>query len=114
MNFRRRVLDDGKKAEFIDNIDTGEAAPRPHLFLLGPNLREKSGAQVLEHMRQSHRCRDVPVVILTSSDSPMHKEQTAQLGAARYFRKPSRLAEFMRLGEIVRELLGSGNTSFAP
>jgi CheY-like chemotaxis protein len=62
-------------------------------------------------MRQSQRLRDVPVVILTSSDSPRDKEQTATLGATRYFRKPSRLAEFMRLGEIVRELLASSNPS---
>jgi DNA-binding NarL/FixJ family response regulator len=47
------------------------------------------------------------VIILTSSDSPKDKEQTARLGANQYFRKPSRLTEFMRLGQIVRELLGS-------
>jgi two-component system, chemotaxis family, response regulator Rcp1 len=112
VDFSLRVLDDGEKAvEFIDQIDMGETEPCPHLLLLDLNLPKKSGAQVLEHMRQRQRWRDVPVVILTSSDSPRDKEQTARLGATRYFRKPSRLAEFMRLGEIVRELLGNPNAS---
>lgn len=108
VNFQLRVLDDGEKAvDFIDEIDTAENASRPDLLLLDLNLPKKSGAQVLEHMRRSQRLRDIPVVILTSSDSPRDKEQIAHLGATRYFRKPSRLAEFMRLGEIVRDLLGN-------
>jgi CheY-like chemotaxis protein len=112
VDFSLRVLDDGEKAvEFIDEIDAGETAACPHLLLLDLNLPKKSGAQVLEHMRRSRRWRDVPVVILTSSDSPRDKEQAARLGATRYFRKPSRLAEFMRLGDIVRELLGSARPS---
>jgi len=107
LDFSLRVFDDGEKAvDFIDEIDAGETVPCPHVLLLDLNLPKRSGAQVLEHMRQSQRWRNVPVVILTSSDSPKDKEQTARLGATRYFRKPSRLAEFMRLGEIVRELLG--------
>ena len=114
VDFSLRVFDDGEKAvEFIDKVDTGETTPCPHLLLLDLNLPKRSGAQVLQHMRQSHRLRDVPVVILTSSDSPRDKEQTAQLGATRYFRKPSRLAEFMRLGEIVRELLERPNSASA-
>jgi chemotaxis family two-component system response regulator Rcp1 len=112
MNFSLRVLDDGEKAvEFIEQVDTGETERCPHLVLLDLNLPKKSGAQILERIRQSQRFSRVPVIILTSSDSPKDKEQTARLGATQYFRKPSRLAEFMRLGQIVRELLGSGDPS---
>jgi CheY-like chemotaxis protein len=108
LDFNLRVLDDGEKAvEFIEKVDSSEAETCPHLVLLDLNLPRKTGTQVLERMRQSQRCRRVPVIILTSSDSPKDKEQTARLGANQYFRKPSRLTEFMRLGQIVRELLGS-------
>jgi CheY-like chemotaxis protein len=107
-----RVLEDGEKAvDFIDNIDASGTGQRPDLLLLDLNLPKKSGAQVLEHLRRSDRWRNVPVVILTSSDSPRDKQQVAQLGATRYFRKPSRLAEFMKLGEVVRELLKSTNAA---
>lgn len=102
-----RVLDDGEKAvDFIESIDRKEES-RPNLVLLDLNLPKKSGGQVLERIRRSPACGQVPVMILTSSDSPADKAQANQLGATEYFRKPSVLAEFMRLGPRVRELLGS-------
>lgn len=109
LDFSLRVLDDGEKAiEFIEKVEEDHTEECPHLVLLDLNLPKKSGTQVLERMRQSQRCGRVPVIVLTSSDSPKDKEQTALLGANQYFRKPSKLAEFMRLGEIVRDLLRSG------
>jgi CheY-like chemotaxis protein len=105
-------LGDGEKAvDFIDEIDRDAGELCPHLLLLDLNLPKKSGAQVLQHVKQSRRLRNVPVVVLTSSDSPRDKDQAAQLGATRYFRKPSRLAEFMKLGELVRDLLGIQRSS---
>jgi len=104
--FNLRVFSDGEKAvDFIDEMDQ-LAGGSPDLLLLDLNLPKKSGAQVLEHAKRSQGWRNVPVVVLTSSDSPRDKEQAALLGATRYFRKPSRLAEFMKLGEIVRDILG--------
>jgi|SRR5580704_12091119 chemotaxis family two-component system response regulator Rcp1 len=112
VNFTLRVFGDGEKAvDFIDELDRETGALCPHLLLLDLNLPKKSGAQVLEHLKQSQRWRNVPVVVLTSSDSPRDKEQTAQLGATRYFRKPSRLAEFMKLGELVHDLLVQGRSN---
>ena len=100
------VLDDGEKAvDFIDKLDQDPTVGCPHLILLDLNLPKKSGAQVLERVRQSPVCGDVPVVILTSSESPVDKERAAQLKATEYFKKPSRLDEFMKLGLLVRDLL---------
>jgi CheY-like chemotaxis protein len=106
LEFDLRVLDDGEKAvEFIENIDSDESVRRPHLVLLDLNLPKKSGGQVLERLRQSPRCGHIPVVILTTSDSPKDRAQTARLGATQFFRKPSRLDDFFKLGLLVRELL---------
>ena len=114
LNFNLRVLDDGEKAvDFIDELDRDETTPCPQLLLLDLNLPKRTGAEVLERARKSTRCGRVPVIILTSSDSPMDKEQAARFGATHYFRKPSRLAEFMRLGDVVRELLARENPAAA-
>jgi len=105
------VLDDGEKAvDFIDRLEQDPAAPRPHLVLLDLNLPKKSGAQVLERVRQSSAFEDVPVVILTSSESPADKERAAQFKATEYFKKASRLDEFMKLGPLVRGLLAGRRT----
>jgi CheY-like chemotaxis protein len=112
LEFSLRVFDDGEKAaEFLDEVDRDDAAPRPQLLLLDLNIPKKTGAEVLERVRKSPRCGRLPVIVLTSSDSPKDREITTRLGATHYFRKPSRLAEFMKLGDVVRDLLAARNAS---
>jgi CheY-like chemotaxis protein len=106
LEFELRVLDDGEKAsDFIDTLEQDGTTVCPHLVLLDLNLPKMTGGQVLRRLRQSPACGQVPVVILTSSDSPKDKAEARQLKATEYFRKPSRLDEFMRLGQVVRNLL---------
>lgn len=116
LSFNLSVLDDGEKAiDYIDHLDQDNTAHCPRLVLLDLNLPKRTGDQILEHIRQSARCRDLPVVIVTSSDSPKDKTQTTLLGATEYFRKPSRLDEFMMLGPLVCRLLSStASTSAMP
>ena len=75
------------------------------IILLDLNLPKRNGTQVLERVRRSASCGSVPVVILTSSDSPRDRSQVAELRATQYFRKPSRLDDFMKLGPLVKDLL---------
>ena len=106
LDFELRVFDDGEQGvAFVETIDRDATLERPHLFLLDLNLPKKTGGQILERVRQSPRCGQIPVVILTSSDSQRDKSQAANLNATGYFRKPSRLDEFMKLGPYVRDLL---------
>lgn len=101
-----QVSPDGEKAiEFIEALDNGEAWHRPNIVLLDLNLPRKGGARVLEKIRRSARCARVPVVVVTSSDSPGDRSQASRLGATRYFQKPLDLVEFMKLGPLVREVL---------
>ena len=106
LDFELQVFDDGEQGvDFIDTMDRDANLGRPHLFLLDLNLPKKTGGQILERVRQSPTCGKVPVVILTSSDSQKDKAQAEFLNATGYFRKPSRLEEFMKLGPYVRDLL---------
>lgn len=110
LDFDLKVLDDGEKAvDFIDTLDRNHEQHCPQLVLLDLNLPKRTGDQILEHMRHSDRCRDLPVVVVTSSDSPRDKAEASRLGATQYFRKPSRLDEFMRLGPLVRKLVEDHN-----
>jgi DNA-binding response OmpR family regulator len=106
LQFELCVLEDGEKAaEFIAGLDQDQTARCPDLLLLDLNLPKKNGEQVLAHLRQSSRCARVPVLIVTSSDSPNDKARVSRLGATQYFRKPSQLDDFMKLGPLVRNLL---------
>lgn len=100
------IITNGERAtEFIQAFDDGDACG-PDLVILDLNLPRKPGLYVLERIRASKKCNHVPVVILSSSDNYQDKRDAAALGASQYFRKPSRLAEFLQLGSVFKELLG--------
>jgi CheY-like chemotaxis protein len=89
---------------FIESVDTG-AVLCPDIVLLDLNLPKRNGEFLLERMHQSPLCSQVPIVIVSSSASPKDRETAARLGASTYFQKPSDYDEFLRLGEVVRQLL---------
>jgi chemotaxis family two-component system response regulator Rcp1 len=101
------VVTDGERAfAFIDEADAHDTAPCPGLVILDLNLPRKTGGEVLEHLRQSRKCRYARVLIVTSSDSEQDKASTAKLGADAYFRKPSGYDAYMKIGEMVKDMLG--------
>ena len=75
------------------------------LIILDLNLPCHDGIEILQQLRESPTLAHVPVVVLTSSDSPRDRLMANQLGAARFFRKPSNLEEFLSLGAVFKELL---------
>jgi CheY-like chemotaxis protein len=109
--FVLQVVSDGEKAfKLIEAADLDASIPCPSLMLLDLNLPKRSGQEILLRFRKSPRCGHVPVVILTSSDSPADRAETAKLGATAYFRKPPDLEEFMQIGRVVERVLNSGDS----
>lgn len=75
------------------------------LVLLDMNLSKRSVNEVLNHLRQTSRCRAARVIIVSSSDAPRDRASVADLAVAGYFKKPSDHAGFMRLGPLVKAVL---------
>jgi CheY-like chemotaxis protein len=101
-----RCFSDGE--QIIEAVDELERTPDlrvPDLLLLDLNLPRYAGQEVLTKIRAGTRCPGLPVVVLTSSDSPRDREQASQLQVAHYFRKPSDYDQFMQLGQVVRTIL---------
>jgi CheY-like chemotaxis protein len=100
------VVEDGQAAlRYIERVDADDSVACPNLALLDLNLPRATGSRILTRIRQSRRCRGIPIIIVTSSDSPLDRDAASQLGASAYFQKPGDLAGFMRLGQIVRDAL---------
>jgi CheY-like chemotaxis protein len=100
------VVQDGQSAlRIIEKADCEANGDRPDLILLDLNLPRATGSRILERIRQSPRFAETPIIVVTSSDSPVDRQAATQFGAAHYFQKPSDLAGFMRLGEIVKTVL---------
>ena len=111
-NFQLEVADDGEKAiRILERVDAGTDTKAPDILVLDVNVPRKTGNEVLEWLRRSPRHGKIPVVMISSSDSPDDRRRALELGATEYFRKPSTLAEFMQLGKLVRRLCAQSAAS---
>jgi DNA-binding response OmpR family regulator len=96
---------DGERAiDFIAKAEMDSDAPCPDVLLLDLNLPKIEGFEVLRRLRASHKCKNIPVVVVSSSDSPGDRSEAANLGA-RYFRKPVSYEEFLKIGPFLRAFL---------
>lgn len=105
LDHQLQVLSDGEQVFcFLAEVESG-AAPYPDILLLDLNMPKRSGEEILNRIRESAKFSPIPIVVVTSSDSPQDRQQSARLGVAHYFRKPCDLAEFMKLGAVIRAAL---------
>jgi CheY-like chemotaxis protein len=109
-NYTLKVVSNGEDASRVLNgIATDSNGRCPDIFLLDLNLPRASGFELLQLFRAV--CgSEIPVVVITSSQAPSDMVRASQLGATRYFRKPSELDEYLHLGVVVDELV-AGRTS---
>ena len=99
------VIPNGELAiRFIEEINAG-AEPCPRLVIIDLNLPKKPGREVLRKLRSSSLCGDMPVIVLSSSDSRQDRDDVAQFPPSRYIRKPYNLDEFLNLGAVFKQYL---------
>lgn len=106
-----RVASDG--AEMLRMISSEQAlaeAQHLSLIILDLNLPRHDGSEILQRLRETRELADVPVVVLTSSDSPRDRLVASQFGAACFLRKPSNLEQFLSLGAVFKDLLEQKKT----
>jgi DNA-binding response OmpR family regulator len=102
------VVTDGEQAlHYIDAVERDDAAECPALIILDLNLPKRQGGEVLQRLRQTAKCGNATVLVVTSSDSSSEREEMASFGVSGYFQKPSAYDEFMKLGDLVKRLLSS-------
>src|SRR5580692_3697759 len=104
---RLYVVRDGAEAlAWVAHIGEPGGTPRPDVVLLDLNLPKFDGRQILSEFRKHPGCSQSPVIAVTSSDAPKDRARMAELGVARYFRKPMEFDAFLQLGAVVREVVG--------
>ncbi len=98
------VVGNGEDAmRFLRQQDEYADKPRPDLILLDLNLPRKDGREVLADIKNDTSLRQIPVVILTTSQDEEDILRSYNLHANCYITKPIDLSQFMRVVRSIED-----------
>lgn len=81
-----------------------EMYPLPDLIITDMRMGDESGMELVEWVRQQESpLREVPIVILSGSCTPLQFEAAQTVGANAVHRKPTRLEELQGLLNAIAE-----------
>jgi CheY-like chemotaxis protein len=96
------VVNDGEEAlAFLRQTGQFSQAPRPDVVLLDLNMPRMDGRQVLAEVKADAKLRSIPIVVLTTSQSPADIVSSYSLHANAYVTKPMNLDD---LTEVVHKI----------
>lgn len=104
VNNRLHVAEDGLTAlRFLRREEPYATAPRPDLILLDLNLPLMDGREVLAEIKTDSQLRQIPVVVLTTSQAEEDIVRSYDLHANCYITKPVDFNQFMKVVRSVHD-----------
>lgn len=101
---RLHLVKDGIEAmNFLHKKEEFTKAPLPDLILLDLNLPKKDGREVLAEIKSSDHLKQIPVVIMTSSQAEEDIFRSYQLHANCFITKPLELDQFIEAVKSIEE-----------
>jgi two-component system, chemotaxis family, response regulator Rcp1 len=98
------VATDGIEAlSFLKKENKHTDAVRPDLILLDLNLPKKDGREVLQEIKSDPSLRQIPVVVLTSSQAEQDILSAYELHANCYVTKPVDFEQFIRVVKSIED-----------
>ncbi|EAT11678.1 response regulator [Bermanella marisrubri] len=88
--------------DFFDNQEL-EEDQLPNLILLDLNIPKDDGIDILMRLKNNATLKLIPVLVLTTSSSPLDIEDCYNLGVHSYFVKPMSLQETKELVSVIYE-----------
>jgi len=88
-NYCIYVVSDGEMAmQFLNREKEYNESPRPSIIFLDLNLPKMSGKEVLYLIKSNKEFKNIPVVVLTTSDNEKDVYEAYSMHANCYIRKP--------------------------
>lgn len=105
LNFRLNVVSDGIEAlALLRKPETYSQPGRPHAILLDLNLPRKNGLEILDEIKSDSQLKDIPIIVLTSSDRDLDVLVAYKKQANAYLIKPATLNQFDEVIDAVVKL----------
>lgn len=99
---RLTLVRDGEEAlRFLHREGCFSRAPRPDIILLDLHLPKRNGLDVLRELKENFELKEIPVVILTASDSQAEQASCEDLMIESFIRKPVNFEKFL---DVIRDL----------
>jgi CheY-like chemotaxis protein len=96
---------DGQEAlDFLKRKDGGSGMleyGQPYLVLLDIRMPRKDGVEVLREMKSDPALKEIPVIMLTTTDDPREVQSCYELGCNCYITKP---VEFDKFASVLKSL----------
>lgn len=80
--------------ELVDNLKN-ESEPKPDIIFIDINMPVKDGKEALAEIKNDKDLKDIPAVMLSTSNNPKDIEDTLNKGADLYIQKPSSFKGFI-------------------
>ena len=80
-----------------------ESSPRPGLILLDLSMPKKSGLESLAEIKADQTLKDIPIIVLSTSNTPKDASEAYALGAYGFVTKPSTFHEYLHVMRDVRQ-----------
>lgn len=89
--------------QYLNSIKTSDL---PSLIILDLNMPKWDGRKTLNYLKKQPHLANIPVVILTTSNSNTDRESCALLGASSYYTKPYRFDDYKQIISSFGSLMG--------
>jgi len=98
-----RFIDGQQAWDFISGKDENQGLEntKSYLLLLDINMPKMNGVEVLERIKSNEEVKDLPVIMLTTTDDPREVENCYALGCNIYITKP---VDFLKFSETLQRL----------
>lgn len=80
--------------ELVDTLKDG-SEPKPDIVFIDINMPIKGGKEALEEIKSDEELKEIPAVMLSTSNHPKDIEDTFNKGANLYVQKPNSLKSFI-------------------
>lgn len=98
------VVTDGEETlDFIHQRDDYTQAPRPDIILLDLHISGVNGEEILMELKRHPELKQIPVLVITSSDAAEDIARAYQLNANAYLQKPDTAEEFADLAQAIED-----------
>lgn len=105
-SYLRRVCDGDEALDYLyqrGSYENSQIASYPSIILLDLNLPGTDGREVIQQVKQDERLKTIPIVVLTTSNSPQDIKTCYNYGANSYLIKPMGIKKFKETVSVLCE-----------